>query len=79
MGCVNLTETGLLTIAGLIAGTFLKMLHDLLQSCRDSRCKRLKFCGVQCENEILTGAELIDLQQNDEATATQQVNQQLNV
>ena len=65
MTCISLTETGVLTLAGLLCGTFLKMLHDLLQSCRDSRCKRLNICGIKCENEILSGQELIDLQDQE--------------
>ena len=65
MTCMSLTETGILTLAGLVCGTFLKMLHDLLQSCRDSRCKKLNICGIKCENEILSGQELIDLQEQE--------------
>ena len=70
MTCISLTETGVLTLAGLVCGTFLKMLHDLLQSCRDSRCKRLNICGIKCENEILSGQELVELQQQDQVVNT---------
>ena len=70
MTCISLTETGILALASLICGTFLKMLHDLLQSCRDSRCKRLNICGIKCENEILSGQELVELQQQDQVVNT---------
>ncbi len=62
MTCYNMTETGLLALVSLLAGTALKCLHDLLQSCRDSRCKKIKVCCLTCDNEILTGQELRDLQ-----------------
>ena len=55
-------ETGLLALVSLLAGTALKCLHDLLQSCRDSRCKKIKVCCLTCDNEILTGQELRELQ-----------------
>ena len=62
MTCYNMPETGLLTLVSLLAGTALKCLHDLLQSCRDSRCKKIKVCCLTCDNEISTGQELRDLQ-----------------
>ena len=62
MTCYNMTETGLLALVSLLAGTALKCLHDLLQSCRDSRCKKIKVCCLTCDNEILTGQELRELQ-----------------
>ena len=64
MTCYNMTDTGLLALVSLLAGTALKCLHDLLQSCRDSRCKKIKVCCLTCnnDNEILTGQELRELQ-----------------
>ena len=62
MTCYNTTETGLLALVSLLAGTASRCLHDLLQSCRDRWFKKIKACCLTCDNEILSGQELLDLQ-----------------
>ena len=63
MTCLNMTETGLLAFVSVVAGTFLKVIHDFLIACRDSRCRRVSLCGIQCENELLSGEEIKELQE----------------
>ena len=45
-----LTETGFLGLIGLITAFLLKCCQEI----QNSRCNRIKFCGIECDRQVLS-------------------------
>jgi len=57
---MNLTEAGLLGLAGLITAFLVKCCNQI----ENSRCTTIDFCGIKCQREVLTESQLSKM--NDE-------------
>ena len=60
--CINLTETAVIAIVGMICGFVLKF-HSQVH---ESRCSKIGCCGIQCEREVLNPQEIIDMRETEE-------------
>lgn len=68
----TLTETGALTLFGLIFGFLLRCCSQIEQS----RCSHIDLCGVKCDRNVLSEEHLARLQRENE---TKQENNTNNV
>lgn len=59
----NLTETGLLALAGLISAFIIKCCLTIEQS----RCEKIDICGIKCHRNVLSEAHLARLQAEEKA------------
>ncbi len=63
MGCISLTETGLLALCGMIIGFII----SFCKTAEQSRCKNISICWgiLSCERQPLSGETILELS-NDE-------------
>ena len=57
MSELPVSESFILTSFGILTG----FIGAVLTYCLKSRCSEIKFCGVYCKREVLTGNELNDV------------------
>ncbi len=57
-----LTETGFLALVGVITAFLLKCCQEI----QNSRCNRIKFCGIECDRQVLSEEHLERLRREQE-------------
>ena len=57
-----LTETGFLALIGVITAFLLKCCQEI----QNSRCNRIKFCGIECDRQVLSEEHLERLRREQE-------------
>lgn len=57
-----LTETGFLALIGVITAFLLKCCQEI----QNSRCNRIKFCGIECERQVLSEEHIERLRRENE-------------
>lgn len=62
-----LTETGLLTLAGIIVAFLLRCCQQIEQS----RCSHIDCCGVKCERNVLSEEHIARLQNEGDTQSNQ--------
>lgn len=58
-----LTETGFLALIGVITAFLLKCCQEI----QNSRCNRIKFCGIECERQVLSEEYVERLRRENES------------
>jgi len=62
---VELTETGLIALVGMLFG----FLVGCCRQIESSRCERIRFCGVECDRTPLKDETIIEMTQQHEGDA----------
>ena len=57
-----LTETGFLALIGVITAFLLKCCQEI----QNSRCNRIKVCGIECDRQVLSEEHLERLRREQE-------------
>jgi len=57
-----LTETGFLALVGVITAFLLKCCQEI----QNSRCNRIKCCGIECDRQVLSEEHLERLRREQE-------------
>jgi len=61
MSCVNLTETGLLALCGMLIGFVI----SFCKTAEQSRCKDIKLCWgmISCKRDPLSGETILQMEE----------------
>lgn len=64
MGCLQLTETAIIAIIGMVFGFFISCCRQIEQS----RCKDISFCYglVKCDRDPLNESTILEMEQQTE-------------
>lgn len=75
MTCVNLTETGLLALCGMVIGFVI----SFCKTAEQSRCKNIKLCWgiIDCERQPLSGETILQMNENIQENPSQLNNSNL--